>query len=251
MRQVQQNFASFNASKQGTRLVTGRFFQDRGVWRFVTEQAQNTGRYVEEGDSAPKPDPGGHALGQSSDPVLLTHHWLALAMEGDDEAFTRLYGLHAPRVKVYFSRSGFDGSDADDLTQETFIRVYRSLHTFDPKRGKFRTWVATIARNVARRRWSRRKPDASMDPELAEEMLRCDQAPTGPLEQRERIEAVRDCIQHLDKDLGELVHLRYVRALTTRAIGRQLKMAEATVRLRLTEAQGLLQGCLQSKGILS
>jgi DNA-directed RNA polymerase specialized sigma24 family protein len=47
-----------------------------------------------------------------------------------------------------------------------------------------------------------------------------------------------------------VVTLRYVRGLTTRAIGAEMKMAEATVRLRLGEAQGLLQRCLQGKGVL-
>jgi RNA polymerase sigma-70 factor (ECF subfamily) len=186
----------------------------------------------------------------SADPVLLTNHWLALCLEGDDEAFTRLYGLHARRVKVYFLRSGFGNGEADDLTQETFIRIYRSLHTFDPKRGKFRTWISTIARNVARRRWSRRRETPSLDPELAEVMLQVDETPGSPMEARERIESLRDCIQKLDKELGIIVHLRYVEALTTRAIAEQVGTPEATVRLRLKEAQGLLQRCLQGKGIL-
>lgn len=207
----------------------------------MTSDARQTGRYVQQKQS---PSGGGDEL------LQLTQHWLALALEGDHDAFSRLYQLHGPRVKVYFHRSGFGPAEADDLTQDTFIRVYRSLHTFDPKRGKFRTWVSTIARNVARRRWSRRNEATSFDPELAEETLFGEDNPTAAIETRERIEAVRDCISRLNKELGQVVTLRYVRGLTTRAIGAEMKMAEATVRLRLGEAQGLLQRCLQGKGVL-
>ena len=207
----------------------------------MTSDARQTGQYVQQEQSSPG---GGDEL------LQLTHHWLALALEGDHDAFAHLYQLHGPRVKVYFQRSGFAPAEADDLTQDTFIRVYRSLHTFDPKRGKFRTWVSTIARNVARRRWSRRNEASNFDPELAEETLYGDDNPTAAIETRERIEAVRDCITMLDKELGQIVALRYVRGLTTRAIGSEMKMAEATVRLRLSEARGVLQRCLQGKGVL-
>jgi len=98
---------------------------------------------------------------------------------GDTDAFTALYDLHAGRVVGYFRRSGFDAPDAADLTQETFVRVFKSLQTFDPQRGGFSVWISMIARDVGRRYWSRRKEGEHFDPAMADEMFA---APDNPHE---------------------------------------------------------------------
>jgi len=179
--------------------------------------------------------------------------YIARALAGDARAFGALYALQAPRVMGYFLRSGFARAEAEDLTQDTFVRVFKSLGTFDPNRGKFGYWVATIARNVTRRRWSSRKSPENFDPELAEEMI------AGPSDaasgvnaasEGEEIDAVRDCISILQEELRSVVYFRYVKGMTTRGISVETSMPEATVRLRLNEASARIRSCLRSKGIL-
>ena len=199
-------------------------------------------------NAQPPSDPPDGAAGEA--PRSLDAEWVSRALAGDGGAFDSLYNAHARRVKVYFLRSGFGPAEADDLTQDTFIRVYRSLRTFDPRRGRFSLWVSTIAKNVARRRWSRRKQADNLDPELAEDVVAGGENPRTEASAREEVEAVQDCISRLEPELQEVVRLRYVRGLTTRGIGEQLDMPEATVRLRLKEAQGRLQHCLQAKGVM-
>jgi RNA polymerase sigma-70 factor (ECF subfamily) len=171
------------------------------------------------------------------------------ARDGEQQAFGTLYRLHAPRVKGYLRRSGFRDAEADDLTQETFARVFRSLETFDESRGRFATWLGTIARNVARRQWSRRAQPDDFDPELADEMFSAPYDRDRDAAHREEVQAVRGCIAKLPVELRNLVELRYVQALTTRALSARLSIPEATVRLRLKEAQALLLGCLRSQGV--
>ncbi len=151
---------------------------------------------------------------------------------------------------AYLRRSGFASADADDLLQETFLRAFRSLRTFDPDKGRFGTWLSTIARNVARRHWARRRSE-SFDPELAEEML-ADPADDGdPAERAEIVAAVQACVAQLPPELATLIRLRYVDGRTTRGVAEVCGLPESTVRLHLQRAQGLLAGCLRAKGVVS
>ncbi len=171
-------------------------------------------------------------------------------LAGDQAAYEALYFAHAGRVAAYFLRSGFSGPDAEDLTQETFARAFRSLATFDPARGAFPVWLAAIARNVARRHWAGRQEPEHFDPELAEGALAPPGNPGRGAEDREEIDAVRACVDALPADLSTIVRLRYVDGRTTRGIAAATGLAEATVRSRLSEAQDLLADCLGAKGIM-
>lgn len=169
---------------------------------------------------------------------------------GDAAAQRELYASHARRVAAYFLRSGFAPADADDLVQETFTRVFRSLGTYDPARGAFGAWLATIARNVARRRWGRRPEPDSFDPELAGDVLVAPGNPHAEAAGREEIDALRDCISRLPEEIARIVHLRYVQGRTTRGVAAAAGIPEATVRLRLADAHGRLERCLRDKGVL-
>lgn len=169
---------------------------------------------------------------------------------GDDEAFHALYLAHAGRIKVYFKRSGFAPHDADDLTQDTFVRAFRSLPSFDADRGPFGGWLSAIARNVARRHWGRRREQQDLDPELAEEMLTFADNPGHSVQTLEELDGLAQCLDALPRELAHVVRLRYVGGMTTRGIGSTTGLAEATVRLRLDEAVNLLRGCMRGKKLL-
>ena len=179
-----------------------------------------------------------------------TAQLISRCLGGDQAAYETLYRSSAGRVAGYFSRSGFDPAQTDDLTQETFLRAFRSLGGFDANKGAFPAWVATIARNVARRHWRRRAGEDTFDPELADVMFPSPQRPDRTPEAREEFAAVGDCVESLDAELGRIVRLRYVRGLTTRGIAREAGMPEATVRSRLEDALKRLARCLKSKGFL-
>ncbi len=171
-------------------------------------------------------------------------------LRGEQSACQQLYRAHAGRVRVYFRRSGFAPADADDLTQEAFIRVFRSLGGFDAGRGAFSTWVGAIARNVARKRWARRADPSDLDPELAEEMLAATDNPAADSEQREQLDALARCVGELPEEPARLVRLRYVQGLTTRGLAAATGLPEATVRLRLAQAVEALTRCMKAKGMM-
>lgn len=66
---------------------------------------------------------------------------------GDEAAFTELLALHAPSVYRYTRRYTGNSAHADDLTQEVFVKVWRTIATFDTSRP-FRPWLFAVAKNV-------------------------------------------------------------------------------------------------------
>jgi len=175
---------------------------------------------------------------------------IARCLAGEAAAQQALHAAHRGRVLAYFRRSGFSWADAEDLAQEAFLRAFRSLEGFDASRGSFRGWLGAIAKNVARRRWGRRSQGDSFDPELAEEMFAAPANPHDTPEAREEIEAVRSCVDALPPELARVIRLRYVAARTTRGVAEATGLPEATVRLRLTEAVGMLERAMREKGFI-
>jgi len=74
---------------------------------------------------------------------------VAAALEGDSRAFTELVNRYQLRLLNFIYRTIGDRDRAEDLVQETFVRVYRHLHRFDQSK-KFSTWAYTIAGNLAK-----------------------------------------------------------------------------------------------------
>ena len=172
-------------------------------------------------------------------------------LRGHQASCNQLYSTYAGLVRAYLHRCGFDLTDADDLTQDVFVRVFKSLKTFNFTKGTFPQWLGAISRNVARKRWRRRPEPENFDPELAEQVFATHDNPGRTCQAHEEIDALRLCVDSLPADLARIVRLRYVQGRTTRGIAEATDMAESTVRLRLTEAMDLLERCLAGKGVLA
>jgi RNA polymerase sigma-70 factor (ECF subfamily) len=85
---------------------------------------------------------------------------------GDKECFAELFVRHRKRVFVACRSFFSDGAAAEDATQETFLRVYRSLHNY--KGGDFLAWLTRIARNVCVDEWRRRREKETTDFDIYE-----------------------------------------------------------------------------------
>lgn len=134
---------------------------------------------------------------------------------GEDRALEALMERHATRVFNFLNRLLGNPSDAEDLAQETFARVYRARGRFHPRR-RFTAWLYTIAANLARNhvRWRTRHPEVALDPDpdvasgfRPPEMAGASATPAEQLEAGERAAAVRAAVQRLPEGLREVIVL--------------------------------------------
>lgn len=88
------------------------------------------------------------------------------SLGGEEAAFTELYRRYSTKLLNYVYRMIGDQEQAEDLVQETFVRVFRSLDRFDPRR-RFSSWIYTIAGNLAKNELRRR----ARRPEVAATVL--------------------------------------------------------------------------------
>ena len=136
-------------------------------------------------------------------------------LAGHDAALNDLMARHASPIFQFLCRMVGNEDDANDLAQETFVRVFRSRTTFRTSE-KFSTWLYTIAANLARNhfRWRTRHPNVSLEAETGES-----EQPLGstlsanapaPKEQAlasERAAAVRAAVGKLPEELREAIVL--------------------------------------------
>src|SRR5689334_15547530 len=144
--------------------------------------------------------------------------------------------------------------DAEDVTQEVFLRVYKALPSYRPDRASLRTWLTQIAVNACRThrrrnfwRWGRQQALPPDDPALAETLV--DPSPwTAPESQALRVElraAVRAVLAGLRPDHRAVLVLHYYLDLPCPEIARLLGCAEGTVYSRLHYARRRVQAQLE------
>jgi RNA polymerase sigma-70 factor (ECF subfamily) len=127
---------------------------------------------------------------------------------GQDVALNTLMGRHGERLFHYLLRQLNNETDAADLAQETFVRVYHHRARFDPGQ-RFATWLYAIATNLLRDRfrWHKRHPQVSLDAEPDGAGAIVDTLPDGAASASERLVAeeraveVRAAIESLPEEL--------------------------------------------------
>ena len=134
---------------------------------------------------------------------------------GHDAALNDLMERHAAAVFRFLFRMLNNEDDANDLAQETFVRVFQARESFDADK-KFSTWLFTIAANLARNqiRWRTRHPNVSLDAEsdstdqpLREKLSSPAPTPKEQVLSSERAAAVRTAVNDLPEDMREAIVL--------------------------------------------
>lgn len=137
---------------------------------------------------------------------------MAALQAGKDAALNDLMERHAPGVFRFLVGLTGNPAEAEDLAQETFVRVFQARASYRLSLP-FTTWLYTIAANLARNhfRWRKRHPnipldapspdDAGSEPTPADRLAAHQRGPDESLERSERIAAVRQAVQALPPDL--------------------------------------------------
>jgi RNA polymerase sigma-70 factor, ECF subfamily len=167
---------------------------------------------------------------------------------GHDVALNALMDRHSERLFHYLVRQLNNESDAADLAQETFVRVYHHRARFDPGQ-KFSTWLYAIATNLLRDRfrWHKRHPQVSLDAEREETSAILDALPDGaasPSEQisaEERAAEVRAAVESLPEELRTSLILSEYEGLSHAEIGATLNCSAKAIETRLYRARNHLR----------
>jgi RNA polymerase sigma-70 factor (ECF subfamily) len=176
---------------------------------------------------------------------------------GDAVAWEEIVQRYHRRIYNICYRFTGSGTDADDLTQEVFIKMYRTLSSYDVERGAFMTWVTTVTRNLLvdhfRKTRQERVTDSLDTPQSEQEdaMPLGDRIPDkGPspdtrVQSREAKEAVHEALQRLSPELREAVILRDLQDMDYREIATVLRVPEGTVKSRINRGRAELARLLQ------
>ena len=171
-------------------------------------------------------------------------------LAGEESAWEELVRVHTRRVYAICFR--FTGSDhkAQDLTQEVFLRVFRSLKNFRAGEGSFSVWLGRLARNLLIDDYRKNKLDRASD--SLEERLPTIENTTaasaradGMLAGREASEMLQAALQKLSPELRETVILRDLEELDYREIAQVLEIPEGTVKSRLNRGRADLARILR------
>jgi RNA polymerase sigma-70 factor (ECF subfamily) len=167
--------------------------------------------------------------------------------EGDDLALNRLMDAWSQPLLAYLTRLTGSDATAQDLAQETFVRVYRHRLEFRLSQ-KFSTWLFAIATNLARNhaRWRGRHPETLLEHENLRE-LPVATGNASPDEQtiaNERIAAVQKAVAQLPQDMREVLILSTWHGMSHAEIARVQDSSEKAVELRLYRARKLLRDLL-------
>lgn len=173
--------------------------------------------------------------------------------DGDDLALNELMSRWKQPLMNYLTRLSGNEVTALDLAQETFVRVYEARMRYD-SRGKFSTWLYTIAGNLARNahRWQQRHPTVSLDAPtddhggtLAARLPEPGTAPDAAALNRERTALVRAAITELPEDQRTAVLLSEFEDCSHADIAAVLGCTAKAVEARIYRARQSLRAKLE------
>ena len=199
-------------------------------------------------------EPGEQRLHRSTEPSpeAIAKEAAALVQRcllGDAHAWQTL--VQAQHRRIYGLCYRFTGSstDAEDLTQEVFLKVYRNLGQFDVERGSFQTWLTTLTRNLLVDHFRRNRMERATDSldagwcepeEMPTASDRLQDARPGPQEhsmRRQLQQQVQQALTQVSPELREAVILRDLQDMDYKEIAAVLHIPEGTVKSRISRGR--------------
>jgi len=178
-------------------------------------------------------------------------------VSGDAAAWQEIVQQYNRRIYNICYRFSGSPDDASDLTQEVFIKMYRTLSTFDTTRASFMTWVTTVTRNLLVDHFRKGKYDRITDSldatpgnqedglTLAEQLEDRNPSPETRLRSQETQKLVHEALKRLSPELREAVILRDLQDLDYKDIAKVLNVPEGTVKSRINRGRTELARLLQ------
>src|ERR671918_838673 len=177
------------------------------------------------------------APGQTPDPIDAI---IQRCLAGDQIAWEQIVRQHWRKVfNIAYKFTG-KHDEAEDLTQDVFLKIFKSLNTFD-RRANFQTWLISVSRNLCIDHYrSVRKERETINRDVdASELspVSHDTAADTRLEQRDRVALLRQALDKLAPTLRTAVMLRDIQELSYQEIADRLHLPEGTVKSRINRGR--------------
>ena len=161
-------------------------------------------------------------------------------LQGDQRAWDAIVSRHWRKVFNLAYKFVGRHDEAEDLTQDIFLKIFKSLGTFD-RRANFQTWLVSVSRNLCIDHYrSVRKERELMDRGVDAADLAPAASEPGPLaalEQRDRVLVLRQALAKLPETLRTAVLLRDIHELSYQEIADRLGLPEGTVKSRINRGR--------------
>jgi RNA polymerase sigma factor (sigma-70 family) len=180
----------------------------------------------------------------STDPntpaITSTDALIERCLSGDQAAWEQIVRQHWRKVFNLAYKFVGRHDEAEDLTQDIFLKIFKALHTFD-RRANFQTWLISISRNLCidhyrsvrkERETMARDVDASQLMPVSRE-----RSPYGELEQIDLRVRIREALAQLPATLREAVVLRDLQEFSYQEIADKLRLPEGTVKSRINRGR--------------
>jgi RNA polymerase sigma-70 factor, ECF subfamily len=175
-------------------------------------------------------------------------------LRGEGPAWEELVKRHARRVYNLCYRFTGNATDAEDLSQEVFLRIYRTLPSYRPAFGAFPTWLTSVTRNLLVDHYRRTRHDRVTDsiddamPVLEEKHSKA-RTPDRLAEAAELSVQLQRGLARLSPELREAVILRDLQGLEYNEIQAALDVPEGTVKSRINRGRVELARVLGEMGV--
>ena len=174
-------------------------------------------------------------------------------LKGDQDAFAEVIELYKDKVFQICFRMLGNRHEAEDISQEAFIRAYVNIHTFNQKR-KFSTWLYRIATNLCIDRIRKKKPDYYLDAEVKgtegltmySQVAAEGQLPEEEVEEMELQNEIQRQIMKLPDKYRSVIVLKYIEELPLQEISEILDLPLGTVKTRIHRGREALRKQLRN-----
>ena len=192
-------------------------------------------------------------------PAAKDSEWIRKAKDGDESAFEQLVLEYYARIYRMALGMLSNPQDAEDCAQETFLKIFRSLHTYNGK-ASFYTWAYRIGMNTcydylrknrSGNELSLDRPFGETETPLSRNLMDPDPSPEEQTERRWTAEAVRACILELPPRSARIVWLRDIEDMPYARIAEIEGIREGTVKSRLFRGRAQLGKLLEDKELFT
>ncbi len=172
-------------------------------------------------------------------------------LAGDEGAWEDLVKTHTRRVYSICYRFIGKDSEAQDLTQDVFLRLFRTLKSFRAGEGSFTVWLSRMTRNLLIDNYRRTRQERITDsieeqlPMMEERSIGAGSRADGLLAGREASELLQGALQRLSPELRETVILRDLEEMEYKEIAETLGVPEGTVKSRINRGRAELARILR------